>query len=163
MVGRAGRSLQGPREPCAQGQRRRPAGRLLGLELRAQAAEAAVERDLDRVRALAQELGDLARAQIAAVAEGEQLAVELREDPHAGGEVEPARGLLGDVGRVGALGPFRCGYQLRCRRVGDAAAGDADQPGKGLAPARVVALPVAKGPLEALAGDVLRLGPPPIR
>ena len=43
--------------------------------MRPQAAECTVERDLDRVRLRSLELGDLARGEVGAVAEGNQIAV----------------------------------------------------------------------------------------
>jgi hypothetical protein len=101
-----------------------------------------VERDFDRVRLRTLELCDLARGEIGAVAEGDQLAVTLLEPPDGAGEGDPAKGVVLEVAVVGRVDVL-CGV-LKCRRPSlDAPARDPDQPRDRLAFLRVVALAVA--------------------
>ena len=70
-------------------------GRLLVAELVAKPCERAVERDLDRVRSLIEELGDLADLEVCAVAKGDQLTIASFQLRHGSAQLEFAkRGLL---------------------------------------------------------------------
>src|SRR5581483_4870964 len=128
------------------------------LEVLAEAPERPVERDLDRVRAQLEQLSDLARGEVGAVAERDELAVALVEPRHRLAELKPAeRALLVPLAR--ALRRLVDRRLPAERGVGDAAADDADEPGGRIAAARVEARAVAERTLEGLARDVLGVRP----
>src|SRR5215216_4760598 len=108
----------------------------------------------DRIRLCPLELGDLARREVGAVAERDQLAVPLLEAPDRARNRDSPQRVVLEVAVVSGLQLLRDVLELR-RPSLDAAPRDPDQPRDRLALARVVALAVAEGPLERLARQVL--------
>ena len=125
------------------------------LELDLQPGAAAMEGDVDGVRRQFEDLGDLARAEVGAVAERDELAV-LRLEPRDGIDDGEA---LGDLVReilrrrliVGLVGRQRPGTLV----LHDAGARDADEPAERLPALRVVGRAVANGAQHRLARHVL--------
>jgi hypothetical protein len=117
-----------------------------------------VQSHFDGVRAQVERLGDLARCQVGAVAQRDQLAVALVEARDRVRQHEAPESHILEVALVKALGNLP--GELEGRRPPlDQPSGDADQPGQRLTFLRVVALAVAERPFEGLARQVLRVRP----
>jgi len=117
-----------------------------------------VERDLDGVDAHPEQLADLLRGQVGAVAEGDELAVACVEGGDGAGELEPPDGVAGEVARGRPLRHLLDRLLAVGHVRGDAAARDPDQPRDRVALRRVEAVAVAERAREGLGGDVLRVG-----
>ena len=134
---------------------------LAGLERVAQRLQRAVQRNLDGVRLHVEHLADLARGEVGAVAQGDQLPVARAEQRDRLPEIEPEGGVRGELARGDLLGDVLDGNRLLAEVLADAAPGDPDQPGCGVAAARVEPVAVAQRTLERGRGDVLRVGAVP--
>jgi hypothetical protein len=121
-----------------------------------------VQGDFDRIRLRPLELGDLARRQVGALAESDQLAVTLLEACDRSGERDPPQRVVPELAVVGSVQLLGCMLEL-WRPALDAATCDPDQPRDRFALAGVVALAVAEGPLERLARQISASGPSPTR
>src|SRR5581483_5732660 len=106
----------------------------------------------------AEQLGDLRRREVAAVAERDQLAVAVAQLGERAGEHHPPDGLLLEVAAVGRLHRLVVLPRPRQEVVG-APARDAEQPCDGRPLAPVEAPPVPERTLEHLAGHVLGVRP----
>ena len=71
--------------------------------MRSQPAESAVQRDLDRVRLRALELGDLSGREIGAVAERDELAIAGLETGHRSRDLDSADRVILEVAVVGGV------------------------------------------------------------
>src|SRR5919204_6563256 len=116
-----------------------------------------MECDLDGVRLHPDDLSDLARGEIGAVTERDELALALVERGDGLRDLETPERIVLEIARRGLVLDIGLGETRRTRRLGDAPPCDADQPRNRVAFPRVVALAVPERPLERVARDVLGL------
>src|SRR5262249_18549507 len=122
--------------------------------------ERALERDLDGMRLLAGDLCYLLRGQVGTEAKRDELAARLVELRDRGTEGQTANRIGGkSAGRRRVRRLVELVRRAPEREIGEAAAGDADQPADRRALRRVVAVPVAERTGKGLARDVLGVGP----
>ena len=120
--------------------------------------------DLDGVRLHVEHLADLARGEVGAVAQRDQLTVARAEQRDCVPEIEPRRGVCCQFSRRDLLGNALDGSRPLSEVLADAAPGDADEPGSGIAAARVEPVAVAQRTFDRRRRDVLsvRAVPDPV-
>ena len=114
-----------------------------------------MERDVDCSRLHREQLSDLARAEIGAVPERDELAVEVAEGRDRGSDREPQKGLALELVRCRRLPDVARWERPPPQEVVDARAGDSDEPALRPAFPRIEARAVTEGPLDRRARHVL--------
>src|SRR5205823_8704068 len=114
-----------------------------------------MERDVDCSRLHREQLSDLARAEIGAVPERDELAVEVAEGRDRGSDREPQKGLALELVRCRRLPDVARWERPPAQEVVDARAGDSDEPALRPAFPRIEARAVTEGPLDRRARHVL--------
>ena len=136
-------------------------GLLAVLQCVAQRLQRAVQCDLDGVRLHVEHLADLARGEVGAVAQRDQFPVARAEERHRLPQIEPEGGVRCELARGDLLRDALDGNRPLAEVLADAAPGDPDQPGCGVAAAGVEPVAVAQRALERGRGDVLGVGAVP--
>src|SRR4051812_16432210 len=135
--------------------------RAIAGEVLAQACERAMQGDLDRVRPLVEQLGDLAHLEVGAVAERNELAVALAKTGDRSPHGQPLERVRLDVLRGAHVVHLRAHGGPAAKVICDAGARDAEHPGLLRSLCGIEARAVAKRTLERAAGHILRLRPVP--
>jgi len=116
--------------------------------------------DLDRVRPQSENLPNLTRAEIGAVAQRQEIPGALVEAVHGCRDRQAADGVALEILRRGLVREFGTTDLWAAKAsIVDAAASDAEKPWHGLSARLVIARAVTKRPLEYLAGHILGVGP----
>src|SRR6266550_6996992 len=136
-------------------------GTILLLQLRPDAGECAMQRDLVGVRLQPEHRADLASAEIGPVAQGDELSAAVIQSRDRARERQALEGARFEVVRSRLLEIRRAGLGGHVTATVNNAAGNPDQPGEGPSAARVIARPVLQRPFEDLAREVFGIGPIP--
>lgn len=131
--------------------------RLPACQLTPKPFERSMQRHLDRVRPCAQQLRDLSRGEVGAVAERHELSILGTERPEGLRQLEPVDRLLLDVNRCFDVRWLRNGHPVGKDLI-NAPARDPDEPRDGLSFVAVVAIAVTERALESVVGSVLGVG-----
>src|SRR5919198_1329029 len=105
-----------------------------------------MQRNLDSVRLHPDDLADLLRSKVGAVAKRHELSVSIVELGERRGQIDAPHGIRFELRRVGRIDDLS-GWHTLHRRVGDTPPRDAYQPRDSVALRRVEAIAVTKRPL----------------